>query len=60
MDEFLFSVYVVKTENWYVSMEGMNEILKQGLNYGEKNGGAAATELLAGRKPQPGQLGMLI
>lgn len=36
MDEFLFSVYVVKTGNWYVSMEEMNEILKQGLNYGEK------------------------
>lgn len=36
MDELLFSVYVVKTGNWYVSMKKTNKILKQGINSGEK------------------------
>lgn len=36
MNELLFSLYVVNTENRYVSMEEMNKIVKQGLKSGEQ------------------------
>lgn len=51
MDELLFSVCVVKTWNWCVSIGKMHKILQQGLNPEPANGVGADTGCWPGGNP---------